>query len=136
MPKPSRAKSTAALGSARIVSFIATSDPKRAKAFYQDVLGLKFVSEDPFAVVFDAAGTMLRIATVKAVIVAPYTVLGWDVSDICATVEQLSSRGVAFERYPGMKQDEAGIWNTPSGAKVAWFKDPEGHTLSITEFRG
>jgi catechol 2,3-dioxygenase-like lactoylglutathione lyase family enzyme len=124
------------LGSARIVSFIATSDPKRAKAFYQDVLGLKFVSEDPFAVVFDAAGTMLRIATVKAVIVAPYTVLGWDVSDICATVEQLSSRGVAFERYPGMKQDEAGIWNTPSGAKVAWFKDPEGHTLSITEFRG
>jgi len=122
------------LEAAPIVAFLATSNSNRAKDFYRDVLGLKLASEDPFALVFDAAGTMLRIAIVQKVVLAPYTVLGWRVSDMLATAKELRRRGVTFEQYPGMKQDELGVWHSPSGALVAWFTDPDGHTLSITQF--
>jgi catechol 2,3-dioxygenase-like lactoylglutathione lyase family enzyme len=116
-----------------IVAFVATSDASRAKAFYGGVLGLPLISEDEFAVVFDAHGTMLRVAIVGDVVLAPYTVLGWDVDDIAATVRGLTDAGVQFERYPWMKQDKIGIWNAPSGAKVAWFKDPDGNVLSVSQ---
>jgi hypothetical protein len=90
--------------------------------------------EDPFALVFDAAGTMLRIATVQELAPAKYTVLGWQVQDIVRTAKDLQKANVNLERYPGMRQDDVGIWNSPSGARVAWFKDPDGNTLSITQF--
>ncbi len=122
------------LGSQDIVAFVATRDTNRAKAFYGDILGLRFVSEDRFAVVFDANGTMLRVTAVPDLTPATYTVLGWRVTDIAATVEELLQAGVRFERYGGMNQDSLGIWTSPSGARVVWFKDPDGNTLSVTEF--
>jgi catechol 2,3-dioxygenase-like lactoylglutathione lyase family enzyme len=122
------------LGTAKIVAFAAVSDVARANEFYGGVLGLKLVEETPFALVFDANGTMLRVTPVPKLVVAPYTVLGWDVEDIAATVQTLKKAGVKCERYPGLEQDELGIWKSPSGAQIAWFKDPDGNTLSVTEF--
>jgi catechol 2,3-dioxygenase-like lactoylglutathione lyase family enzyme len=116
------------------MAFVATRDPRHAKAFYRDTLGLYLVSEDQFALVFDAAGTMLRVTTVPEVTTAAYTVLGWQVPDIVRTAKDLQKAGVTLERYLGMQQNELGIWKSPSGARVAWFKDPDGHTLSITQF--
>ena len=123
----------AAFGSYTIVAFVATSKPAQARSFYRDTLGLRLVSEDEFALVFDAHGTMLRVAIVKDVRAAEYTVLGWQVPDIVATAKRLQEAGVQLRRYPGMGQDEQGIWTSPSGARVAWFKDPDGNTLSITQ---
>lgn len=123
------------LGSQKLVVFVAVRDPERAKTFYRDTLGLRLVSEQlPFALVFDANGTMLRVTIVGEPVVAPYTVLGWDVADIAATARQLAAAGVTMERYPGMTQNDLGIWTSPGGAKVAWFKDPDGNVLSVTEF--
>jgi catechol 2,3-dioxygenase-like lactoylglutathione lyase family enzyme len=122
------------LGSQKLVAFIATRDSGRAKAFYRDTLGLRLVSEDEFALVFDAAGTMLRITRVQEVATAEYTVLGWQVPDIVRMAKNLRKAHVTLQRYPGMPQDELGIWTSPSGARVAWFKDPDGNTLSITQF--
>ena len=122
------------LTAAKLTAFVGTEQPARAKAFYRDVLGLRLLREDQFALVFDAGGTPLRIATVEKCTAAPYTVLGWSVGDIGAEMAALCGQGVKFERYPGMSQDDQGAWTSPSGAKVAWFKDPDGHTLSITEF--
>jgi catechol 2,3-dioxygenase-like lactoylglutathione lyase family enzyme len=122
------------LGSQKLVAFVATRDCGRAKAFYRDTLGLHLLSEDEFALVFDAAGTMLRITKVQEVAAAKYTVLGWQVPDIVRTAKNLQKAHVTLERYPKMQQDELGIWNSPSGARVAWFKDPDGNTLGITQF--
>src|SRR5713226_1478036 len=108
-----------------IIGFVATSDPDRAKEFYRDTLGLRLVSEElPFALVFDAHGTMLRVTIVEKLSAAGYTVLGWHVSNVVAAALALKKAGVQFERYPGMEQDELGVWQSPGGAKVAWFKDP------------
>src|SRR5690349_1923421 len=121
------------LKSRPIVAFVATTDPKRAKVFYQKTLGLHLVSEDGFALAFDAGGTMLRVAIVKTLQPAGYTVLGWIVPDIAKAVRALVKRGVRFQRYDGVGQDDLGIWASPSGARVAWFTDPEGNTLSLTQ---
>jgi catechol 2,3-dioxygenase-like lactoylglutathione lyase family enzyme len=120
------------LANSPIVAFVATTDASRAKAFYRDVLGLLLISEDEFALVFDANGTMLRVAIVGDIVLAPYTVLGWQVGDIDAAVRGLAAKGITFERYPWMEQDDLGIWSAPSGAKVAWFKDPDGNLLSVS----
>jgi len=122
------------VGSSPVIAFVATADPRRAKAFYAGTLGLRLTGEDPFALVFDAAGTMLRVATVTALKPAGYTVLGWNVRDIDRAVRDLAEKGVAFQRYDGMPQDELGIWTSPGGARIAWFLDPDGNTLSLTEF--
>jgi catechol 2,3-dioxygenase-like lactoylglutathione lyase family enzyme len=122
------------LGKFDVIAFVATTDAERAKRFYGETLGLRLVEDAEWAVVYDANGTMLRIQKAHAVVTPPYTTLGWRVPDIEATVRALTERGVAFARYPGMPQDDLGIWTTPDGAKVAWFKDPEGHTLSLTQF--
>ena len=121
------------LKSRPIVAFVATTDPKRAKPFYAKTLGLRLVSEDGFALAFDAGGTMLRVAIVKTLQPAGYTILGWIVPDIATAVRDLVKRGVMFKRYEGMSQDDLGIWSSPGGARVAWFTDPEGNTLSLTE---
>lgn len=124
----------ALLSSCRLIGFVGTRDPQRAKAFYQDKLGLRLVSEDGFALVFDANGTMLRVTTVGEVAAVPYTVLGWEADDITAIAQELQTAGVLLERFPGMQQDEFGIWTAPGGAaQVAWFKDPDGNVLSISK---
>lgn len=117
-----------------VMAFLATAAPARAKAFYADVLGLRLVSDEPHALVFDAAGTMLRIQKAGAVTPAPYTALGWQVPDIAAAVTALAARKVEMVRYPHFDQDARGIWTTPDGTQVAWFRDPDGNLLSLTEF--
>jgi catechol 2,3-dioxygenase-like lactoylglutathione lyase family enzyme len=124
------------LQSQPLVAFVATTDPPRAKNFYATTLGLRLVSEDSFALVFDAAGTMLRVTTVPELQPAGYTVLGWVVPDIQNAVRALQDRGVEFRRYGWMSQDEQGIWMAPGGAQVAWFGDPDGNTLSLTQMGG
>ena len=118
--------------SARIVAFVGTLNPARAKQFYQGTLGLNLVAEDNFALTFDVQGTMLRVTTVPKLTPAGFTVLGWAVKDIAAAVRELQQAGVKFERYD-FPQDELGIWSAPGGAKVAWFKDPDGNTLSLSQ---
>jgi catechol 2,3-dioxygenase-like lactoylglutathione lyase family enzyme len=122
------------LESSDVVAFAAAADLPRARAFYERKLGLPVVEQNDFACVFDANGTMLRVTAVPAVSRAGYTVLGWRVADIDATVRGLAANGVVFNRYDGMNQDENGIWTTPGGEHVAWFADPDGNTLSITQF--
>lgn len=122
------------LDQSRVITFVATSTPDSARAFYQQTLGLKVVSEDGFAIVFDANGVMLRVQKVQAHIPQPWTVLGWDVADIHAVVQDLSGRGVTFERFDGLGQDDTGVWTSPAGARIAWFRDPDGNTLSLTQF--
>jgi catechol 2,3-dioxygenase-like lactoylglutathione lyase family enzyme len=117
----------------KIVAFVATRNANAAGTFYTDKLGLKFVSDDGFALVFDIDGTMLRVAKVKEFTPAPFTVLGWAVDAIEQTVADLTKKGVAFERVPGLPQDGLGIWTAPGGAKVAWFKDPDGNMLSVSQ---
>ncbi|HEY9142072.1 MAG TPA: VOC family protein [Bryobacteraceae bacterium] len=122
------------LGKYNIVGFVTIVDVARAKEFYRDTLGLRLLSEEPpFALVFDANGIMLRLGMGKERAPVQGTVLGWQVPDIVAAVTDLAQAGIRFERYDFMKQDELGIWTTPTGAKVAWFKDPDGNILSISE---
>ena len=121
------------LGSQKLTAFVSTHNPARAKVFYRDTLGLHLLSEDSFALVFDANGTKLRVSIVAEVVVAKYTVLGWDVPDIVATAKSLRRAGVKLEIFGGFAQDELGIWTAPDGTKVAWFKDPDGNILSIAQ---
>lgn len=118
-----------------IVAFIATAHPEQAKVFYSELLGLPLMEDTPFALVFDANGTMLRIQKVETLTEVGYTALGWHVGAIDEAVEMLRKRGILFDRYPGLPQDEQGIWTTPDGNKIAWFSDPDGNTLSLTEIR-
>ena len=122
------------LGSAKVMTFIPTRDAQSAKAFYGGVLGLRLVSEDSFALVFDANGIMLRVTNVPEFKPQMFTVLGWEVSDIARAVADLGQSGVTFERYGFPGQDERGIWTAPGGAKIAWFKDPDGNVLGVTQF--
>ena len=124
------------LGANKIVAFVHITDWARARAFYEDVLGLRMVEEEkPFALVFDANGIMLRVTPGGEHKPASGTVLGWEVESIERTVEQLTSAGVEFLRYPGLNDsDPLGIWTSPSGARIAWFHDPDGNVLSLTQF--
>jgi catechol 2,3-dioxygenase-like lactoylglutathione lyase family enzyme len=122
------------LGTASLVAFLATTDAGRARAFYEDVLGLRFVADDGFALLFDANGVTLRIARVEALTPHPFTSLGWQVDDIAAVMQALRAKGVSFEHYSLPGQDETGAWTPPgTSAKVAWFKDPDGNLLSLTQ---
>jgi catechol 2,3-dioxygenase-like lactoylglutathione lyase family enzyme len=120
------------LGSTNIVAFVAITDAEKARAFYEGVLGLKFVKDDGFALVFDANGIMVRAAKMKDVNPAQFTVLGWQVADIENEVRALTAKGVKCEIFGFFKQDELGIWTAPTGDKVAWFKDPDGNILSLS----
>lgn len=122
------------LNNSNVVAFVATSRPDSAKSFYEQTLGLRLLMDDAFAIVFDANGVMLRVQKVQEYIPPTYTVLGWDVADIDASVKELLGRGVRCERYEWLEQDESGVWRAPSGAQIAWFKDPDGNTLSLTQF--
>jgi len=124
------------LGARDIIAFLATTDAARARAFYETTLGLRLVADEPFALVFDAHGTMLRVAKVQELAPARHTVLGWIVPDIRAAVGALGTKGVTFERYPGLSQDDLAVCAFPGGSHVAWFKDPDGNTLSLTQLEG
>ena len=119
----------------KIVGFAITTDAAKARAFYGDVLGFRFVSDDDYAVVFDAHGTMLRLQKAQAFTAARHTVLGWEVADIHAEIDELVARGARVEQYglPFMPQDAHGVWTTPDRSQVAWFKDPDGNTLSLSK---
>jgi catechol 2,3-dioxygenase-like lactoylglutathione lyase family enzyme len=121
-----------ALTDAKLMAFVLTTDAARARAFYEGVLGLRITGEDEFALVVDANGTTIRITKMKEWNALPHTVVGWLVDDVAATARRLRERGVTFERYTFFEQDELGIWSSPGGAKVAWFKDPDGNVLSIS----
>jgi predicted enzyme related to lactoylglutathione lyase len=123
------------LESSEVIAFAAATDLVRARTFYERTLGLTVTEQNDFACVLDAHGTMLRVTAVPKVSAAGYTVLGWRVADITTTVRELTARGVEFRRYDGMDQDGDGIWTTPGGDRVAWFADPDGNVLSLTQFR-
>ena len=118
------------------VAFIPTQKPEAARAFYEKTLGLRFESADQFAIVFRLGpepGIMLRVTPAPKFTPHPFTTFGWQVDDIVASVTELAAKGVEFMRYGFMEQDELGIWNAPGGTKVAWFKDPDGNTLSLSQ---
>jgi catechol 2,3-dioxygenase-like lactoylglutathione lyase family enzyme len=123
------------LGESQLVAFAATADLDRARTFYEGALGLQLLSQDQYACLFAASsnGTKLRVTLVQQVAVAPYTVLGWEVADIEATVKGLAMTGVVLERFDGIDQDDFGIWTAPGGDRVAWMKDPDGNILSISQ---
>jgi len=116
-----------------VVTFLLTRQPDAALAFYRDTLGLSFLRDDGFALVFDLNGIMLRISKVPEFTPAQNTVLGWESRDIRSDLGKLAAKGVVFERYPNMGQDETGIATFPGGDKVAWFKDPDGNVLSLSQ---
>ncbi len=116
-----------------IIAFIPTCNVGAARAFYEGTLGLRFVKDDGFALVLEAHGIMLRVAKVPPFTPLPFTVLGWNVTDIEDMAATLQQRGVAFERYAFVEQDALGVWTSPSGDKVAWFTDPDGNTLSLSQ---
>jgi catechol 2,3-dioxygenase-like lactoylglutathione lyase family enzyme len=119
---------------ATYIGFIPVRDQGAAREFYEGILGLEVREESPFAMVVDAQGTTVRITPVGEFVPQPFTIAGWEVPDIAATARDLTAAGVAFTRYEGMEQDELGIWASPNGDRVAWFKDPDGNTLSLTTF--
>ena len=121
------------LTNSRLVAFGAATDTKRTRAFYEGMLELQFIFEDDFAIVYDVNGVTLRIQKVAQMYPQPFTVLGWSVSSIDVAVDQLIARGAVFERYASLQQDPRGIWRSPSGAKIAWLKDPDGYVISFTE---
>ena len=121
------------LNNEKIMSFVGVSDADKVRAFYRDTLGLSLISEDGFALAFDVNGVMLRVTLVNEVRPQPYTVLGWQVRDATATARSLAKAGVPLERYAHVPQDDDGIWTAPGGAKIAWFKDPDGNILSIAQ---
>jgi catechol 2,3-dioxygenase-like lactoylglutathione lyase family enzyme len=118
------------------IAFVPSTDLDRSRQFFADVLGLPVVELTPFALVLRAGPTMVRVTKVDTLRVQPFTVLGWQVSEIDEAVADLTGRGVAFLRFDGMDQDEHGVWATPGGDRVAWFADPDGNTLSLTQFAG
>ena len=119
------------LSGAELVAFVASTDTARSRAFYEGVLGLRVIDDDGFACVVDAHGTTVRITAVPERAPAVYTVLGWKVDDLDATIDRLGARGVAFLRFDGMEQDDRGAWTAPGGERIAWFADPDGNTLSL-----
>jgi catechol 2,3-dioxygenase-like lactoylglutathione lyase family enzyme len=122
------------LGAAGPVAFVATTDAERARGFYEGTLGLSLVADEEFALVFDLLGTMLRVTRVERLEPQPFTVLGWRVADAEESVRALTARGVTFERYSSLEQDDLGIWVAPAGSRVAWFKDPDGNVLSVSQY--
>src|SRR5258707_1232263 len=117
----------------KIKAFAPTTKPGEAKEFYRDILGLKLLSEDDYALEFDANGVLLRISIVPELKPQAFTILGWNVPDISSIIQSLNQKGIVCKKYDFMEQDSLGIWTSPGGSKVAWFNDPDGNVLSLTE---
>jgi len=121
------------LNTAKLMAFVPIKDSKRSRPFYEGILGLRFIADDPFALLMESNGVRVRLAKTPNFTPAGFTVLGWQVAEIDTLVTALTQKGVKFERFPGMEQDKLGIWAAPSGARVAWFKDPDGNILSLSQ---
>lgn len=127
------------LSTAKLGAFIPTLSSEKARTFYVDILGLRFVSDDPFALVLESNGVNIRVTKVERFTPHPFTTLGWEVEDIRQTVSSLREKGVTFEKYDFLEQDELDIWTVPvvdnatTETRVAWFKDPDGNLLSLSE---
>jgi len=117
----------------KLMAFVPIKDSKRSRPFYEETLGLRFVSDDDFALVMDSNGVTVRLAKLGDFKPAGFTVLGWEVEEIEPAVTKLEQKGVRFEKFPGLPQDKHGIWTAPGGAKIAWFKDPDGNILSLSQ---
>ncbi len=124
------------LADSKLVGFVVTTDFIKARSFYEGRLGLRFVSQDAFALVVESNGNAVRISKLAELKPQSFTVLGWEVHDIDAKVDELAGKGISFEKYGFPGQDDRGIWKSPSGARVAWFKDPDGNVLSISQMNG
>ncbi len=121
------------LADKKLKAFVPTKNPKQARNFYNHLLGLTLISEDDYALEFDANGTILRVTIVQEFTPQSFTVLGWNVPDIRETIKLLNQQGIECNKYDFLEQDKSGVWNSPGGSKVAWFKDPDGNVLSLTE---
>lgn len=121
------------LGNQKLVAFVPIRNADRARAFYRDTLGLPLLGEDNYALLFEIEGVRLRATLVGEFQPQPFTVLGWRVSDAAESARKLAAANIKCERFDGLEQDELGLWNAPSGAKIAWFKDPDGNILSIMQ---
>jgi predicted enzyme related to lactoylglutathione lyase len=121
------------LSDKKLKAFVPTTNPRQAMAFYKDILGLTLLSEDEYALEFDANGTLLRVTFVNELIPQSFTILGWNVPDIYTIIKSLNEKGIECNKYDFLKQDNYGVWISPGGSKVAWFKDPDGNVLSLTE---
>ena len=121
------------LADKKLKAFVPTTKPEAAKSFYKDVLGLRLLSQDNYALEFEVNGILLRVITVPELKPQAFTVLGWNVADIASTIKSLNDKNVFCEKYDSLEQDDSGIWTSPNGPKVAWFKDPDGNILSLTE---
>lgn len=121
------------LASSTVTSLIGTTKPEIAKRFYGEVLGLRFVSEDAFAAVYEAENMRIRLSQTPSVIPAPYAILAFNVDDIAQTLSTLAAKGVIFLRFPFLTHDDKGIWSAPDGTKVAWFHDPDANMLSLVQ---
>ena len=117
----------------RLKAFVSTTKPDISRAFYEKKLGLRLLSEDSFGIEFEANGAHLRLTFVEKLTPQPFTVLGWDTDDIVSAIRSLNKQGISCERYDFIDQDEAGIWKAPGGTRVAWFKDPDGNLLSLSD---
>ena len=124
------------LADLNLIAFVPVTDLDRARAFYEGVLGLTVTHADGFALVLGHGARTVRLVPVGALTPHPFTILGWDTSDVATTVEALGARGVEFSRYDGIEQDALGIWTAPSGDQVAWFRDPDGNVLSLSSHTG
>lgn len=121
------------LAEKKFKAFIAATNPEKVKLFYRDILGLMLLSVDEYGLEFDVNGTLLRVALVKEFKPQPFTVLGWNVDDIYSIIKSLNDQHIFCEKYDFLSQDDSGVWVSPNGSKVAWFKDPDGNVLSLTE---
>ena len=121
------------LADKELKAFVPTVKPNEAKSFYKDILGLRLLSEDNYALEFDANGTLLRVTIVQDFRPQAFTVLGWNVADIVSAIKSLNEKGIVCEKYSFLEQDDLGVWISPGGSKVAWFKDPDENVLSLTE---
>jgi len=121
------------LADKKLKAFVPTIKPEEAKSFYKDVLGLNLLSQNNYALEFEVNGTLLRVAIVQELKPQAFTVLGWKVDDIVSTIKSLNEKNIFCEKYNFFEQDDLGIWTSPNGSKVAWFKDPDGNVLSLTE---
>jgi catechol 2,3-dioxygenase-like lactoylglutathione lyase family enzyme len=121
------------LDSGKMAGFVPTKDYDRARAFYEGKLGFNFVSLDQFALVVSVGGHKIRIAKIPNFTPLQGTILGWEVNDIQSVTTWLRDRGVTLEKYPFAQDRELGIWTAPGGDKVAWFKDPDGNILSVSQ---
>ena len=121
------------LADKKLKAFVPTIKPEEAKSFYKDVLGLKLLSQDDYALEFESNGTLLRVTIVQELKPQAFTVLGWNVDDIVSIIKSLNDENIFCEKYDFFEQNDLGIWTSPNGSKVAWFKDPDGNVLSLTE---